>query len=86
MIVGLDVGGTHTDVVVLQGREIVSKVKLPTDHVNLLDTVCSGISEVTKDLDPQSIERVVVSTTLATNAIVQKKQSRWEFWWPAALG
>jgi N-methylhydantoinase A/oxoprolinase/acetone carboxylase beta subunit len=73
MIVGLDVGGTHTDVVVLQGREIVSKVKLPTDQVNLLDTVCSGISEATKDLDPQSIERVVVSTTLATNAIVQEK-------------
>jgi N-methylhydantoinase A/oxoprolinase/acetone carboxylase beta subunit len=73
MIVGLDVGGTHTDVVVLQGREIVSKVKLPTDHVNLLDTVCSGISEATKDLDPQSIERMVVSTTLATNAIVQEK-------------
>jgi len=73
MIVGLDVGGTHTDVVVLQGREIVSKIKLPTDQVNLLDTVCSGISEATKDLDPQSIERVVVSTTLATNAIVQEK-------------
>ncbi len=73
MIVGLDVGGTHTDVVVLQGREIVSKIKLPTDHVNLLDTVCSGISEATKDLDPQSIERMVVSTTLATNAIVQEK-------------
>jgi N-methylhydantoinase A/oxoprolinase/acetone carboxylase beta subunit len=73
MIVGLDVGGTHTDVVVLQGREIVSKVKLPTDQMNLLDTVCSGIAEATKDLDPQSIERVVVSTTLATNAIVQEK-------------
>jgi N-methylhydantoinase A/oxoprolinase/acetone carboxylase beta subunit len=41
--------------------------------VNLLDTVCSGISEATKDLDPQSIERMVVSTTLATNAIVQEK-------------
>jgi N-methylhydantoinase A len=73
MIVGLDVGGTHTDVVILQGREIVSKIKLATDQVNLLDTVCAGISEATKDLDPQSIERVVVSTTLATNAIVQEK-------------
>ena len=28
MIVGLDVGGTHTDVVVLEGKEIVNKVKL----------------------------------------------------------
>ena len=40
MIIGLDVGGTHTDVVALQGREIVSKVKLLTDEEDLLQTVC----------------------------------------------
>ena len=71
MIVGLDVGGTHTDVVVLRGREIVHKVKLLTDYENLLDTVCSGIVEATRYLKPKSIQRLVVSTTLATNAIVQ---------------
>ena len=73
MIVGLDVGGTHTDVVVLKGKEIVCKAKLPTDHENLLDTVCSGIIEATKHLKLQAIQRLVVSTTLATNAIVQGK-------------
>ena len=71
MIVGLDVGGTHTDVVVLQGKQIVCKVKLFTDHENLLDTVCFGIFEATRDVQPESIQRLVVSTTLATNAIVQ---------------
>jgi N-methylhydantoinase A/oxoprolinase/acetone carboxylase beta subunit len=73
MIVGLDVGGTHTDVVVLQGKEIVCKVKLQTDHENLLDTVCFGIFEATRGLEPHSIQRLVVSTTLATNAVVQGK-------------
>jgi N-methylhydantoinase A/oxoprolinase/acetone carboxylase beta subunit len=73
MIVGLDVGGTHTDVVVLKGKEIVCKAKLMTDHENLLDTVCFGVFEATRDLEPQSIQRLVVSTTLATNAIVQGK-------------
>ncbi len=73
MIVGLDVGGTHTDVVVLHGKEIVCKVKLRTDQENLLDTVCFGVFEATRDLKPQSILRLVVSTTLATNAIVQGK-------------
>jgi N-methylhydantoinase A len=73
MIVGLDVGGTHTDVVVLQGQEIVSKVKLLTDEEDLLQTVCFGIFEAIQGLKIQSIERVVVSTTLATNAIVQDK-------------
>ena len=71
MLVGLDVGGTHTDVVVLRGKEIVCKVKLLTDHDNLIDTVCFGIFGATRDLEPQSIQRLVVSTTLATNAIVQ---------------
>ena len=71
MIVGLDVGGTHTDVVVLQGKEIISKVKLLTDEEDLLQTVCFGIFEAIQGLKVQSIERVVVSTTLATNAIVQ---------------
>ena len=73
MIIGLDVGGTHTDVVVLQGGEIVSKVKLLTDEKDLLQTVCFGIFEAIRGLRAQSIGRVVVSTTLATNAIVQDK-------------
>jgi N-methylhydantoinase A len=73
MIVGLDVGGTHTDVVVLQGREIVSKVKSLTDEKDLLQTVCFGVFDAIRGLDPQAIQRVVVSTTLATNAIIQEK-------------
>lgn len=73
MIVGLDVGGTHTDVVVLQGKEIVRKVKLLTDDEDLLQTVCFGIFDAIQGLEPQFIQRVVVSTTLATNAIVQDK-------------
>jgi N-methylhydantoinase A/oxoprolinase/acetone carboxylase beta subunit len=73
MIVGLDVGGTHTDVVVLQGKEVVSKVKVLTDEKDLLKTVCFGVIQAIQGLKAESIERVVVSTTLATNAIVQDK-------------
>jgi N-methylhydantoinase A len=70
MILGLDVGGTHTDVVVVDGTEVLRKAKILTDHDNLLESVCFGIFEATEGLEPQSIQRVVVSTTLATNAIV----------------
>ncbi len=73
MIVGLDVGGTHTDVVVLKGKEIVCKVKVLTDEEDLLKTVCFGVIDAVQGLNVQAIERVVVSTTLATNAIVQDK-------------
>ncbi|MCG6945660.1 MAG: hydantoinase/oxoprolinase family protein, partial [Deltaproteobacteria bacterium] len=73
MIVGLDVGGTHTDVVVLRGGEIVSKVKSLTDEKDLLQTVCLGVFDAIRGLDPQAIQRMVVSTTLATIAIIQGK-------------
>ncbi|MBW1981580.1 MAG: hydantoinase/oxoprolinase family protein [Deltaproteobacteria bacterium] len=73
MILGLDVGGTHTDVVVIDGDQVVGKTKMLTDEDNLIESVCFSILECTGDLDPQDIQRVVVSTTLATNAIVQKR-------------
>ena len=73
MIIGLDVGGTHTDVVLLGDEGLVTEVKVPTDASNLFNTVLSGLDEVLKETQPQALDRVVLSTTLTTNAIIQKK-------------
>ena len=73
MIIGLDVGGTHTDVVLIGQDCILRQVKVPTDPQNLLDCVWTGLEEVTKDVPPQDIRRAVLSTTLTTNAIAEKK-------------
>jgi N-methylhydantoinase A/oxoprolinase/acetone carboxylase beta subunit len=73
MIIGLDVGGTHTDVVLINNQGIVSDIKVPTDSSNLFSTVLTGLESITKNVDPSKIQRVVLSTTLTTNAIVQKK-------------
>lgn len=73
MIIGLDVGGTHTDVVLIGQDCILRQVKVPTDPQNLLDSVWTGLEEVTKDVPPQDIRRAVLSTTLTTNAIAEKK-------------
>jgi len=73
MIIGLDVGGTHTDVVLLSPKGIVRDIKVPTDASHLFNTVLEGLEKITKDIDLKSIQRVVLSTTLTTNAIVQKK-------------
>jgi len=72
MILGLDVGGTHTDAVLLSNSGIQERVKVPTDPDNLFKSVLSGFSELLKDRDSKSIKRVVISTTLTTNAIVQQ--------------
>ena len=73
MIIGLDVGGTHTDVVLLDQHGVVRDIKVPTDPSNLFNTVLEGLESVMTGVDPESVKRVVLSTTLTTNAIVQNK-------------
>ena len=74
MIIGLDVGGTHTDVVLIGHQGLVNAIKVPTDASNLFQTILSGFETVTQGVDPGSIRRAVLSTTLATNIVVQDKQ------------
>jgi N-methylhydantoinase A/oxoprolinase/acetone carboxylase beta subunit len=73
MIIGLDVGGTHTDVVLLSDDRLIDAIKVPTDPANLFHTVLSGLTQICQDIDTTRIERIVLSTTLTTNAIVQGK-------------
>lgn len=73
MILGLDVGGTHTDVVLIGQDCIHRQTKVPTDHANLLRCVQEGIEEVTRGIPPESISRAVLSTTLTTNVIIEGK-------------
>lgn len=73
MIIGLDVGGTHTDVVLLGDNGLENEIKVPTDPSNLFHSVLLGLSEITTGIDPTKIQRIVLSTTLATNAVVQGK-------------
>jgi N-methylhydantoinase A/oxoprolinase/acetone carboxylase beta subunit len=73
MIIGLDVGGTHTDVILLDGRKLVREVKIATDPDNLFQTLLLGLSTIIEGIDPETIRRAVLSTTLATNLVAQKK-------------
>ena len=71
MIIGLDVGGTHTDVVLLDKDGLLREIKVLTDELDLFHTVLSGIEQISKGIKPKAIERIVLSTTLTTNLIVQ---------------
>ena len=72
MIIGLDVGGTHTDVVLLGNEGVVNEIKVPTLPSDLFNTVLAGIEKITANVNPENISRAVLSTTLTTNAIVQQ--------------
>jgi N-methylhydantoinase A len=75
MIIGLDVGGTHTDVVLIGDQGVEREIKVITDHADLFKTVLTGLEKVTHGIDHKKFNRVVLSTTLTTNAIVQNKLS-----------
>ena len=76
MILGIDVGGTHTDAVLIDGCRVVKKAKVPTNK----DSLLLSLLEVTKEIIDNSVisklKRVVLSTTISTNAIVQNKIER----------
>jgi N-methylhydantoinase A len=75
MIIGLDVGGTHTDVVLLDNDGVKKEVKVPTDPLDLFNSVLSALTSITEGFNPVEIDRIVLSTTLTTNAIVQNKMT-----------
>ncbi|WP_027359300.1 hydantoinase/oxoprolinase family protein [Desulforegula conservatrix] len=73
MIIGLDIGGTHADAVLIDKDRILKQVKIPTDHSDLFSTVLEGLSKLTEGINTSEISRAVLSTTLTTNAIAEKK-------------
>jgi N-methylhydantoinase A/oxoprolinase/acetone carboxylase beta subunit len=73
MRIGIDVGGTHTDAVIVSDRGIVAAAKVVTDHDHLLTSVLSAVTGVLKEADSSSVTGVTLSTTLTTNAILEGK-------------
>ena len=71
LYLGLDVGGTHTDAVLVGGKGLAAHYKAVTDHDNLLRSVRRAIEEITAGVDRSDIRRINLSTTLSTNAIVE---------------
>lgn len=70
MILGLDVGGTQTDAVLLADGKVLRTVKTPTGE-DLLSTLGLALERVLDGVPAGDIKRMSFSTTLATNAIVQ---------------
>lgn len=71
MILGIDVGGTHTDSVLMQNGKILRKSKVMTDKGDLLKSVMNATRAVTTPEDIKRLRRIVLSTTMTTNAVAQ---------------
>ncbi|WP_165847716.1 hydantoinase/oxoprolinase family protein [Ammonifex thiophilus] len=73
-IVGIDVGGTHTDGVLLVGRTLKAWTKLPTreDLGAVLTEVWHRLLEE-GGVKPEEVSRITFSTTLITNLVAKKE-------------
>jgi N-methylhydantoinase A/oxoprolinase/acetone carboxylase beta subunit len=74
MLLGIDVGGTHTDAVAISlegGTRILASCKVPTRHDDLLTSVTEALETILAQVDAGAVTRLNLSTTLSTNAIVQ---------------
>ena len=73
--VGIDVGGTNTDAVLMRGREVLATTKQPTTA-----DVTSGVTNAIRTIleestsPPEAIDSVMVGTTHFVNAFVQRQE------------
>jgi len=73
MILGIDVGGTHTDAVLIDSGRIRKTAKVITHQEHIVDSLSGIATELLKGESLEKLQRIVLSTTLSTNAIVQNK-------------
>ena len=75
MLLGIDVGGTFTDAVLLNGSEIAAQAKTPTTHEDVLQCILQALDMVLPKHQEEinKIERVVISSTIVTNALTEDK-------------
>lgn len=74
MLLGLDVGGTFTDAVIIDGHRVVSTAKRRTTKDNLMQGIGEALDAVLDSCDTSNIEQVTLSTTVVTNTIVEEKE------------
>ena len=78
--VGIDTGGTNTYAVVLdfKSSEVLGEGSAPTTHYDYAVGIVKALDAALEDsnVDPSQVDVISISTTLATNAIVEGKGCR----------
>ena len=74
MLLGLDVGGTFTDAVIIDGYRVIGSAKKRTTKDNLMHGIGEALDAVLQNCDTSLINQVTLSTTVVTNTIVEAKE------------
>lgn len=71
MHIGIDVGGTNTDAVVVEGRRVLAEVKTPTT-ADVTGGIRTALGELT--FSTNDVTAVMIGTTHFTNAVVERRR------------
>jgi N-methylhydantoinase A len=73
--IGVDIGGTFTDIVALDARGRLTLAKVPSTPKDVLDGIATALTEVLTLAGAQAgdVERFIHGTTIATNAVLEQK-------------
>ncbi len=74
--IGIDIGGTFTDIVCRRQGEPDRILKLPTTRADPSIAVLDAIERLAPDYPANEITRFVHGTTVATNAVLERKGAR----------
>jgi N-methylhydantoinase A/oxoprolinase/acetone carboxylase beta subunit len=71
--IGIDVGGTNTDAVLMDGNKVISSTKTPTT-ANVSDGITKALQTIITDakIDVKKLDGVMIGTTHFTNAVVER--------------
>jgi len=72
MRIGLDVGGTHTDAVLMDGQQVVAHTKATTT-ADVGSGIEAALATVLEGVNPADVELLTIGTTQFTNAVVERK-------------
>jgi N-methylhydantoinase A len=75
--IGIDIGGTFTDVVLLRNQSSVVHTKVPSTPRDLVAGVRQGVEKIlaSASASPADVTRLVHGSTVATNAFLERKGS-----------
>ncbi|HEU5320190.1 MAG TPA: hydantoinase/oxoprolinase N-terminal domain-containing protein, partial [Methylomirabilota bacterium] len=75
MQIGVDIGGTFTDIVALDATGRLALTKVPSTPKDLLEGIAAAVTRVLAlaGACPADVERFIHGTTVATNAILEQK-------------
>ena len=73
MFIGVDVGGTNTDAVLMDGNRLATAAKVPTTG-DVTTGIVGAVSELRRQHPDGHIDAVMVGTTHFTNALLERRE------------